>query len=654
MATIQSNRELSVTCALGPDVLLLRRMRGSEGLSALSEYTLELYSERADLQLDDLLATPATVTVDLPRGGERHFNGFITRFALTGRQGRFLTYQATLRPWLWFLTRSSDCRVFQEQSVLDIIKAVFAPYAIADFDMSGLSGSYRPVPYCVQYRETDFNFVSRLMEREGIYYYFKSVAGRHTMVLADSYAAHQPAPGYASLLFMPALDHAMRESEVVYEWSMGGEIESGVQSLQDFDFEKPSANLLVKSSAARGYAQSRHEMFDYPGNYTERADGEAYARTRLDARHTSYQRVQAATRARGLFPGGLFRLTEHPRSDQNRDYLIVGAQYALSSDRYEPTAPAEPEPVLTCAFAAIPKQAEFRPPGVARKPVVQGPQTAIVVGKAGEEIWTDKYGRIKVQFHWDRQGQEDETSSCWVRVAQGWAGKRWGAMFLPRMGQEVIVSFLEGDPDRPLVTGSVYNADNMPPYPLPAQATRSTIKSNSSIGGGGYNELSFEDKKGAEQFYVHAERDLEQRVRRDALAWIGGDLHRKVIKDSYEQVGGDRHLKVGGDRREDAGGSASHEAAMNMVVKGGLKSALYAGETVHIKAGMNVVIEAGANITLKAGAAFLSIGPAVIVGSTMPLPMPSASTVVNAAVLAATVPPLAPPVAPQEADDGKK
>jgi len=222
------------------------------------------------------------------------------------------------------------------------------------------------------------------------------------------------------------------------------------------------------------------------------------------------------------------------------------------------------------------------------------------------------------------------------------------------MGQEVIVSFLEGDPDRPLVTGSVYNADNMPPYPLPAQATRSTIKSNSSIGGGGYNELSFEDKKGAEQFYVHAERDLEQRVRRDALAWIGGDLHRKVIKDSYEQVGGDRHLKVGGDRREDAGGSASHEAAMNMVVKGGLKSALYAGETVHIKAGMNVVIEAGANITLKAGAAFLSIGPAVIVGSTMPLPMPSASTVVNAAVLAATVPPLAPPVAPQEADDGKK
>jgi type VI secretion system secreted protein VgrG len=395
-------------------------------------------------------------------------------------------------------------------------------------------------------------------------------------------------------------------------------------------------------------------MFDYPGNYTERAAGEAYARTRLDARHTGYQRVQAATRARGLFPGSLFKLTEHPRSDQNRDYLIVGAQYALSSDTYEPTRPAEPEPVLTCAFTAISKQTEYRPPGVAHKPVVQGPQTAIVVGKAGEEIWTDKYGRIKVQFHWDRVGGEDEMSSCWVRVAQGWAGKRWGAMFLPRIGQEVIVSFLEGDPDRPLVTGSVYNADNMPPYPLPAQATRSTIKSNSSIGGGGYNELRFEDKKGSEQFYVHAERDLEQRVRRDALAWMGRDRHAMVVKDSFEQVGGDLHLKVGGDRNEEAGGSATQSAAMNMVVKGGMKSAVYAGQTVHIKAGMNVVIEAGANITLKAGAAFLSIGPAVIVGSTIPLPLPQASTAVNAAVLAATVPPTVPPTAPQEADDGKK
>lgn len=654
MATTQNRREVSVACVLGADVLLLRRMHGSEALSQLSEYSLELYSERVDLQMDELLATPLTVAIDLPRGGRRHFHGYITRFAVTGRQGRYSTCQATVRPWLWFLTRSADCRIFQEQSVPDIVKAVFAAYSIADIDTSGLSGSYRPSPYCVQYRETDFDFVSRLLEREGIYYFFRSEAGRHTMVLADSYGAHTAGSGYANLLYMPAADHAMRESEVVYEWRVGGEIEPGVQTLQDFDFEKPSANLLVKSTVVRDYAESRHELYDYPGNYTERSVGEARARVQLDARHTTHQRVQGATRARGLYPGCLFRLAEHPRSEQNREFLLVGAQYALSSDTYEPTRPAEPEPALTCSFTALAMQNEYRPPAVTRKPVVQGPQTAIVVGKAGEEIWTDKYGRIKVQFHWDRLGRDDETSSCWVRVAQGWAGKRWGSLFIPRVGQEVIVSFLEGDPDRPLVTGSVYNAENMPPYPLPAQATRSTIKSNSSKGGGGSNELRFEDKKGAEQLYVHAERDLEQRIRRDARAWIGRDRHTIVVRDSFEQVGGDRHLKVGGDRNEQTDGSLSLAVTRNMILHSGLKAGLGAGMEIHIKAGMNVVIEAGASITLKAGASFLTIGPALIAASSMPLPMPQLATAATAVAKAAEAGPPTKPAAPKEADDGKQ
>ena len=654
MATTQYHREIGLSCVLGPDVLLLRRMRASEGLSQLSEYQLDLYSERADLMIDDLLATPVTVRVDLPRGGQRYFNGLITRFALAGRQGRYTTYQATVRPWLWFLTRASDCRIFQDRSVPEIVKAVFAAYSIADVDTSGLSGSYQPLPYCVQYRETDFNFVSRLLESEGIYYYFRSSAGRHTMVLADSYGAHSPAPGYASLLYMPAIDHAMRESEVVYEWSMDGEVESGVHTLQDYDFEKPSANLMVKSTLMRGYAQSRHELYDYPGNYTERAAGEARARVQLESRHVSYQRVRGATRARGLYPGCLFRLSEHQRGDQNREFLITSAEYTLSSDTYEPVRPSEPEAVLSCSFAALSSQTEYRPASTARKPVVQGPQTAIVVGKAGEEIWTDQYGRIKVQFHWDRLGQEDEASSCWVRVAQGWAGKRWGSLFIPRIGQEVVVSFLEGDPDRPLVTGSVYNAEQMPPYPLPSQATRSAIRSNASIGGGAYNELRFEDKQGAEQLYLHAGRDLEQRVRQDALAWMGRDRHLKVVRDSYTRVGGDSHVTVDGDRRESTAGSLSHSVGQNLLLQSGLKAALH-GETVHIKAGMNVVIEAGASITLKAGASFLTIGPALIVGSSMPLPMPQASLAADAAVLAAAIMPAPPaPVAPNEADPGNQ
>jgi type VI secretion system secreted protein VgrG len=655
MSTTQATREIALTCALGPDVLLLRRMRGHEALSELSEYNVDLYSERADLQLDELLGTPVTIRVNQPRGGQRFFSGFITRFALTGRQGRYATYQATVRPWLWFLTRASDCRIFQDKSVLDIVKAVFAPYAIADVDTSGLSASYGAYPYCVQYRETDFDFVSRLLEREGIYYYFRSSDGRHTMVLADSYAAHAPIPGYASLVYMPAAEHAMRGSEVVYTWSMGGEIEPGLQSLQDFDFEKPAANLLVKSTVVHGYAHGRNAQFDYPGGYTGRAAGEARARVRLDARHTSYERVQAVTQARGLFPGGLFKLTEHARSDQNRDYLIVSAEYILASDAYEPTRHSTPEPVLTCSFSAIARQHEFRPPARTRIPVVQGPQTAIVVGKAGEEIWTDKYGRIKVQFHWDRVGQDDERSSCWVRVAQGWAGKRWGSLFTPRIGQEVIVSFLEGDPDRPLVTGSVYNADNMPPYPLPAQATRSTVKSHSTVGGNGSNELRFEDKKGAEQLYLHAERDLEERVRRDALAWMGRDRHAIVKRDSFEEIGGNANVQIHGDRRERVTGALGVVAGRALALKSGMKAGLEGGLEVHIKAGMNVVIEAGASITLKAGAAWLNIGPATIAASTMPLPIPQLATVVNAAVLAANAePPLPPPAAPHEADDGTR
>lgn len=653
MNVTQANREIAITSVLGADVLLFRRMTATEGLSTLSEYAVDLYSERADLEIDELLATPMTVSVALPKGGERYFSGIVTRFVYTGRQGRFVTYHAVLRPWLWFLTRSSNCRIFQSQSVPDIVKAVFAPYTIADVDTSGLSASYSPQTYCVQYRETDFDFVSRLLEQEGIYYFFKSLAGRHTLVLADSYGAHAPAPGYAQIRYMPGEDRTMRDSEVIYDWRMSGEVEPGTWALQDYDFEKPSANLLVKSAQVHNYAQSRHERYDYPGNYTERKQGETLARHRIEARHTSYRRIEGATRVRGLFPGALFTLTEHPRGDQNLQVLVLAARYELSSDTYEPTPPADPAPVLSCTFTAMSRQQEYRPPCVTPRPIVHGPQTAKVVGKAGEEIWTDSYGRIKVQFHWDREGKEDENSSCWVRVAQGWAGKRWGSLFLPRIGQEVVVSFLEGNPDRPLVTGSVYNAEAMPPYALPEQATRSTVKSNSSKGGSGYNELRFEDKKGAEQVFIHAERNMDQRVEQDALDWIGGDRHSRVNKDMREHVGGDRHQHIVGDLSEKTGGSTSHAAGGDLQLESGLKASFSGGTDVHIRGGMNVVIEAGASITLKAGSSFITLGPTII-ASMIPLPLPQAAAAANALALATRPGPASVPLEPKEADDGKQ
>ena len=652
MATTQTYREIQVTSVLGADVLLFRRMQAREGLSQLSEYQLELFSERVDLNIDDLLATQMSIAVDLPTGGSRYFSGHVSQFAFTGRQGRYATYTAVLRPWLWFLSLASDCRIFQGLSVPQILKQVFAPYSIADVDTTGLSASYAALAYCVQYRESDFNFVSRLMEREGIYYYFKSAAGRHTLVLADAYGAHSPAAGYAQVPYRPGA------SEAIHDWRMSAEVQPGGYTLQDFDFERPSANLLAKSVLAGSYPQSRHEHYDYPGKYTERKDGESFARTLIQSLHTGAQRATGMTRARGLFPGALMTLTEHPRSEQNAQYLLLEARYELSSDTYEPAPPENSAPVMTCEFVALSSQQQFRAPCLSRKPLMHGPQTAIVVGKQGEEIWTDKYGRIKVQFHWDREGQRDENSSCWVRVAQGWAGKRWGSLYTPRIGQEVVVSFLEGDPDQPLVTGSVYNADTMPPCTLPENATRSTIKSHSSKGGGGYNELRFEDKKGAEQVFLHAQKNLDQRVLKDSLDWVGGDRHSKVDQDLREQVGGDRHSAVGGHRHEKAGGDVSMAAQANMIINGGLKTGVTAGQDIYIKGGDNVVIEAGTAITLKVGGTFLTLTPAMvaasmIAASIIPQPQPGAASAATALALAAATEPASEPLPPNAADDGK-
>ncbi|HSY27516.1 MAG TPA: type VI secretion system tip protein TssI/VgrG, partial [Burkholderiaceae bacterium] len=497
MPVIQDNRKVTVTSPLGANVLLFHRMRGSDGLGSLGEYHLDLLSEKSDIMVDDILGKDMSISIECVDDSTREFNGLVTRFAMTGRQGRYATYQVTMRPWLWFLTQTADCYIFQEKTAVDIIKVIFEKYTIADFDFGSLTATYPVLLYCVQYRESDFNFVSRLMERFGIYYYFKHQNGRHTMVLADSYSAHSTLPGYAKLTYIPDDEEAMRNGEVVYQWLMGGEIHTDAYALKAFDFEKPSGNLLVKSKIARTYDQNNHEVYDYPGLFTERSDGETSAQVNVEMKQTNYKIARAGATARGIFPGGMFTLTDHSREDQNSEFLVVSAEYELASDAYQSFKAADKTLFLDCRFTAIDKAYTYRSEMRARKSVVRGPQTAIVVGKAGEEIWTDKYGRIKVQFHWDRVGQDDESSSCWVRVSQAWAGKRWGHLFIPRIGQEVIVSFLEGDPDQPLVTGCVYNADMMPPYTLPDQASRSTIMSNSTKGGEGYNEFRFEDKKGS-------------------------------------------------------------------------------------------------------------------------------------------------------------
>ena len=547
MALTQANRHVEFTSPLGKDVLLFHHMTAIEELGRLFQFKLNLLSEEPKIKFKDILGQNVTIRLNLPDNQIRYFNGFVSHFRQKETTVDGLSvYSATVHPWLWFLTRTTNCRIFQEMTVPDIIKKVFKDSGFTDYEES-LSGSYRTWEYCVQYRESDFSFVSRLMEQEGIYYYFKHEKAKHVLVLSDSVSSHEPYSGYEKLPYYPPSENHLRERDHIYNWQVNQEIQSGVCELNDFDFERPKADIKVKSSIAREHAYADQEIFDYPGEYIETSDGETYAKTRIEEAQADYERIEGEGNARGLCVGSLFQLTDYPREDQNREYLIVSAEHEVVSDAFQTTAAAGQTKPYKCNFTAMPGKEPFRSACTTNKPVVGGPQTAIVVGSAGDEIYTDKYGRIKVSFHWDRESKFDETSSCWIRVAQVWAGKQWGGIHLPRVGQEVIVDFLEGDPDRPIITGRVYNNDNMPPYDLPANATQSGIKSRSTVGGTAenFNEIRFEDKKGSEEVFLQGEKDWTINIKNDKTQTIGNDETLEIANNKTETVGKDREVTAG-------------------------------------------------------------------------------------------------------------
>ncbi len=620
MPRIQANRRAAFITPLGEEALLLKTFTGTEELGRLFNFELELLSEQRAIKFEDIVGQNATVRLALPGGGTRYFNGFISRFAQLPNQDTMASYRATLSPWLWFLTRMADCRIFQDKTVPKIVEDVFRDHGFTDFKNS-LSGSYRERDYCVQYRETDFNFISRLLEEEGIYYFFEHDNGKHTLVLADSKSAHATYEGYSSLPYL-AQKAATPHQQVVTDWLVEQAVLPDFASLNDFDFEKPNTSLNVKAGTGNPHAASGFEVFDYPGGYKEYADGETNARLRIEEIQAGFEVAKGTTQAHGVVPGCLLSLERHPRDDQNREYLIVGAQYQLKLDFYGSAVRAEEAEFFQCQFSAVPSEKPFRAARQARKPVLGGPQTAIVTGPSGEEIYTDKYGRVKVQFHWDRRGKGDENSSCWLRVGQSWAGKNWGAIQIPRIGHEVIVSFLEGDPDQPLIIGSVYNAESMPPYALPDNKTLSTLKSNSSKNGKGFNEIRFEDKKGDEQIFIHAEKNQDIRVKNSVYETVGANRHLIVGNDQVEQVLQDRHEtvkrdhaeKIGRDRSLLVAGKEAKEiaASQSLKVKGDVIeefSANHSEKTAadyYLKAD-NIVIEALTNVTIKVGESFIAI-----------------------------------------------
>ncbi len=545
MAYTQDNLYFSVSTPLGDNKLLLRGFRGEERLSGLFAFTLEMDSEEMDLDFATIVGKSATVTVTLADDTKRYINGIVGRFVQAGSDATFYHYHAELYPWLWLLNQSRDCKIFQNQTVPDIVTGLFTDLGFTDHKTS-LTGTYEAREYCVQYNETAFDFISRLLEDEGIFYYFEHEDGKHTLVLADDASALAACAGAATLEY--GTWGLWTQQNVVTGLAVEENVIPGELALDDFNFETPSTDLAASVTSTVAQNGSKRRLYEYPGGFVKKDKGEGRAKVRIEEHEAPCKLIRGTSYCRAFSSGTKFTLEKHFRDDVNAEYVLSGIHHNGTWEGY------------SNSFEAFPSDVPYRPPRRTRGPIIPGTQTAIVVGKSGEEIWTDKYGRVMVQFHWDQIGESNEKSSCWIRVAQGWAGKSWGQIFLPRIGQEVVVSFLDGDPDRPLVTGAVYNAEQTVPYTLPDEGTKSTVKSNVSKDGGGYNELRFEDKKDSEEVYFQAEKDFNRVVKNNDTLKVGfekmdaGDQTVDVYNnrtvtleegsDSLEIKKGDRAFKV--------------------------------------------------------------------------------------------------------------
>lgn len=537
MSLTQTNRQIGIETPLGEDVLLLRSFQGHEAVSRLFAFDLDLVSEDLSVSYDDIVGQAVTVRLGLADGSLRYWNGFVSRFVQAGRDSNVAVYQATIVPWLWFLDQTTDCRIFQNKTAPDIIKQIFQEYSFNDVSLR-LYGDFVKRDYCVQYRESDFNFVSRLMEEEGIFYFFEHADGKHTLILGNDPAAHKECPKQPSARYEGTAG-GWQDDDVILQWLQEQELRPSIYTATDYNFETPSTSLL---SSVNG--KGKWELYDFPGEYTKRADGDKLVRVRLQEQQVLQSVARGTSDCRAFSVGYKFKLEDHYRDDLNQEYVLTSLRHSARHNVGYTSGPSDSaEPAYENRFECIPAKTALRPVRRTPVPVVQGCQTAVVVGPGGEEIFTDQYGRVKVQFHWDREGKKNENSSCWVRVSYPWAGKGWGGIQIPRIGQEVIVDFLEGDPDRPLITGRTYNAGQMPPWSLPGKMMVSGYKSNSTKGGGGYNEFSFDDTKGTELINVHAQYDQQKKVENDERV--------DIVRDRTEHVGRDEKITIDHDRTEE-------------------------------------------------------------------------------------------------------
>jgi type VI secretion system secreted protein VgrG len=574
-----------------PEVLLFKSMKGQAGLSELFEFNVELVAKTYMLDVRSLLGKPLTLQVETAGGAPHYLNGQIIRFELVGREmlnSEYYVYRATVRPCLWYLTQSRDNRIFQNKSAVDIIKEVLGTYS---FDVEyNLTESYRDWEYCVQYQESDFDFVSRLMEHEGIYYWFRHENGQHTLVLTDDVSTHEPAPGYDTYTFYDGQMHMLAHEEFVSDWHVQAQITPGGYATVDYDFRKPGARLDSTSKNAEAANTDKLEIYEWQGGYQEVDHGEKYARLRLQEIQGAREQVLGICNIRAVEPGRTFTLRNHPRRAENRECLCVSATYNMSVAGY--SSGTQQKDHFEVIFRALPSNIQFRAPRVTPQPKTSGPQTARVVGPAGEQLWTDQYGRIKVMFHWDRQASGDENSSCWIRVSSPWAGGGFGGLQLPRINDEVVVDFIGGNPDRPVILGRVYNAQNMPPVSLPANATQSGFRSQSVFGDPSMrNQMIFEDKLGQEMVDMRAQLDMLLNVVRDMTVTVGANLKTSVGATETRDVTGSRTTHIIGHEKETFDAGVNRE-----ITASGLADNIQGGATTKILSGDNVFrVEGGDN-----------------------------------------------------------
>lgn len=678
----QDDRLIQLTTPLGENVLLPERISGSEGVSALFHYTLDLLAETSTT-IDPTKIVGQKVSIGIQAddsGTQRYISGYVADFEMSGGDSEFNNYRATIVPNIWALTLNENTRVFQNKTVTDVVKAVLSPYQISP--AINTSATYMPMEYCTQYRETDFDFISRLMEQHGILYYFKHTKDDHTLTLQDvssklsdcviqSTFRYAPEPGDSEGFYDFVIDKLVSKSAMV----------TGKHTTWDYSFirYKTTPDSSTSSATKGPLGTNSNEQYDYANSaaaYLKKAASDTkigdlatqFLNVRRDACDAGSIVIEGESNAIPLQPGFSFTLTEYPQSSLNVKYLLTHVGHDVQQVPSYRSGVKDSVSPYTNTFTAIPFSIPYRPPIKTRKPVVNGMHTGQVVVPSGEDSYMDKYGRVCVQFWWDRLRKANTPDNTLLRVAQQWAGSGWGTYFWPRVNDEVLIDFIEGDPDQPIVVGSVYNGVNMPKYDPASQYTLSGILTRSSKGGGAANanELRFEDLDGKEQIYMNAERDYDLHVEHDWHTLVGNEQHSKITSNQFEEVDGDSHLlvkgkqlhevdgeadlnvkgnqivQVGGDRshaltgnlkesigqnsnisvgqnlNEKIGENYSLQVGMNQYNKSGMLYVVDSGQEVHIKGGMNVVIEAGMNVCLSGPGGFVSIGPeGVIIQGTL-------------------------------------